>query len=234
MMIMIRNYNDFAQALLDAGFSMGGGGSDGIFSLIPWHWNEAPPYETPVRWHTGDADTDPWEWRIRVVQERNDIAYAKLFFKKSGFISREFYPYFLAARRKGADFAYAYQSGTLSHAAKRIYDVIAASDKISVPDIKKAAAFSSEEKAIFDRALTELQMGMYVTICGTFAKHPAVMPATLLCTTEKFFASSEKEADVFATAAKISPAEAADKIKTRILELNPSALEKKMQKFIFG
>ncbi|MCL2188523.1 MAG: hypothetical protein FWC16_06675 [Defluviitaleaceae bacterium] len=231
---MIKNFNNFTQALITAGFSMGGGGNDGIFSLIPWHWNEAPPYPTPVAWHTGDPDTDPWEWRIRVVQERNDIAYAKLFFKKSGFITREFYAYFLAVRRKGADLAYAYESGTISHAAKRIYDAIHANEKISVPDIKKQALFSSEEKSAFDRALTELQMGMYVTICGTYAKHPAVMPATLFCTTEKFFKASNTEPDVFAIAAKISPEEAAAKIKARILELNPSAQEKKVQKFIFG
>ena len=31
-----------------------------------------------------DPETDPWEWRIRVLDERDDIAYAKLFYKKSG------------------------------------------------------------------------------------------------------------------------------------------------------
>ena len=80
---MILGYNDFVNSLLDAGFSMGGGNSEGIFSVVSWSWNEAPPYDTPVRWHTGDPETDPWEWRIRVLDERDDIAYAKLFFKKS-------------------------------------------------------------------------------------------------------------------------------------------------------
>jgi len=46
---------DFVETLLAAGFSMGGGSGDGIYSVVPWSWNEPPPYKTPVRWHTGDA-----------------------------------------------------------------------------------------------------------------------------------------------------------------------------------
>ena len=120
----IRNYQDFTAALLQAGFSMGGGNDEGIFALIPWNWEETPPYETPVRWHTGDADTDPWEWRMRVLDERTDVAYGKVFFKKSGFITRDWAPHFLAARRGKAEFNGAYVDGTLSHAAKRIYNTV--------------------------------------------------------------------------------------------------------------
>ena len=96
----IKGYGDFVSTLLDVGFSMGGGNSEGIFSVIPWNWKEVPPYETPVSWHTGNPETDPWEWRIRVLDERKDIAYSKLFFKKSGYITKEWAPYFLAVRRE--------------------------------------------------------------------------------------------------------------------------------------
>lgn len=57
---------------------MGGGNAKGVFALIPFDWREEPP-GCPVRWHTGDADTDPWEWRMRVLEERDDVAYAKVF-----------------------------------------------------------------------------------------------------------------------------------------------------------
>ena len=79
----IRNFNDFVDVLLAAGFSMGGGNSEGIISIIPWSWNEHPPYETPVRWHTGDPENDPWEWRMRVLDERDDIAYERCFLIKA-------------------------------------------------------------------------------------------------------------------------------------------------------
>ena len=114
---MIRNYNDFLETLLDAGFAMGGGNDEGIYATIRWNWNEPPPYDTPIAWHTGDPETDPWEWRTRVLDEGRGIAYAKLFFKKSGFITKAWYPYFLAARRNGKTFTEAYEDGTISHFA---------------------------------------------------------------------------------------------------------------------
>ena len=86
---MIRCYDDFIEALLTAGFSMGGGSADGIYAIIDRGWNDTPPNDTPIRWHTGDPETDPWEWINRVLDERNDIAYGKLFFKKSGYIDRK-------------------------------------------------------------------------------------------------------------------------------------------------
>ena len=230
----IRNYDDFVAALLDAGFSMGGGNSEGIYSIISWNWNDAPPYDTPVRWHTGNAETDPWEWRIRVLDERDDIAYGKLFFKKSGFITKEWYPYFLAARRGGVDFEDAYMEGTISHFAKRIYEVVVDNGTLPVDAIKQMAGFSKEDKSGFDRALTELQMKMYLTICGRYQKiskkgEEYGMSPTIFCTTEQLLGR-----DVFAQAAGISAEAAKNKIIERVLQLNPSAEEKKIGKFIFG
>ena len=241
---MIANYNNFVDTLLNAGFSMGGGNSEGIFSIINWGWNEAPPYETPVVWHTGDPHTDPWEWRMRVVEERDDIAYGKFFFKKSGFITREWYPYFLAARRDGNSFEDAYAEGTISYFAKRIYDVVAENGTLPLHGIKQLAGFTREDKSGFDRALTELQMGMFLTMCGvqnrTVRKNEdlglsmdielnqsASWPSTVFCTTERFFGE-----DVFKKAARISKAEAVDAIRAQVLMLNPLANERKVTRFI--
>ena len=41
---------------------------------------------------------------MRVLEEREDIAYSKVFFRTSGYITREWYPYFYAVRRKGESF----------------------------------------------------------------------------------------------------------------------------------
>ena len=100
---------------------MGGGNDDGIYSIINWGWNEPLPYDTPIRWHTGDPETDPWEWRVRVLTEGREIAYAKLFFKKSGYITKQWYPLFLAARRKGQTFQDVYEAGAASHFAKTTF-----------------------------------------------------------------------------------------------------------------
>jgi len=231
---MILNYNDFIEALLTAGFSMGGGNADGIYAIINWGWNETPPFETPIRWHTGDPDTDPWEWINRVLDERNDIAYGKLFFKKSGYITKEWFPCFLAVRRDGISFDEAYEDGTISHFAKRIYDVVNAHDQLPVEEIKRLGGFLREDKPGFDRAMTELQMRMFLSPCGRRMKvskdgEEYGWSSTVFCTTERFFGD-----DIFEEAARINVDEAFEKIKAQILKLNPSAQEKKIVKFIRG
>ena len=77
---MIKNYNDFINALLNAGFSGAiGGKDDGVFGLFRYGWGAED--ESSIHWHTGDPETDPWEWRMRVLNERSDIAYSKVFFR---------------------------------------------------------------------------------------------------------------------------------------------------------
>ena len=231
---MIKNYNDFVNSLIDAGFSMGGGNSEGIFSVIPWSWNEAPPYDTPVRWHTGNQETDPWEWRIRVLDERDDIAYAKLFFNKSGYITKEWYPYFLAVRRGSKNFREEYADGKMSHFAKRIYDVIIENETLPLHAIKQIGGFSKEDTSKFDRALVELQMKMYLTMCGRKQKlskkgEEYGWSSTVFCTIERYFGK-----DIVEKASKINELEATERITEKIYSLNPTADPKKIIKFIKG
>lgn len=230
----IKNYSDFVTALLDAGFSMGGGNNDGVFSVIPWNWDEQPPYDTPVRWHTGDPETDPWEWRMRVLDERNDIAYAKLFFKKSGYIAKEWFPYFLTVRRGNMTFNEEYADGAISNHAKRIYEAILENGTLPLHAIKQFAGFGKEEKSQFERALVELQMKMYLTMCGRQQKisqkgEEYGWSSTVFCTTESFWGE-----DVFEKAGRIEKDEAFQKITERICVLNPNAEQKKILKFITG
>ena len=229
----LNDYNDFVRILLQAGFSLGSGSTDGIFAVVPFNWlNE--PKDSQVRWHTGNPDTDPWEWRIRVLDERDDIAYSKMFFKKSGFITKEWYPYFLAARRQGRDFAEEYRRGAISHYAKRIYEVVSAAGKVPFHEIKQLGGFSREDKSRFESALVELQMKLYITICGIRQKTSQDgggygWPSTVFCTTEKFWGS-----EVFDKAGCISLDEAEEAITGRILELNPAADRNKMLRFMRG
>ena len=233
-MKMIRCYDDFVDELLKSGFSMAGGSADGIYAIIDWGWNEQPPYDTPIAWHTEDSETDPWVWRMRVLEERSDTAYAKLFFKKSGFITRDWYQYFLAVRRGGMTFDEAYDDGTISHNAKRIYDVVDEFGTMPLHGIKQMSGFTKEDKSGFDRAITELQMRMYLTMCGRQQKLSQKgleygWSSTVFCKTEDFFGEA-----VFEEASKIPPDEAHEIIKEQILRLNPAAQTRRIDKFISG
>ena len=230
----LNNYNDFTGILLDSGFSIGGGNDEGIFAIVDYSWANEPP-GSPIVWHTGDPETDPWEWRLRVLNERNDIAYAKLFFKKSGYITRELYPHFLALRRGGRDFRDEYDDGLISNPAKRIYDAVSEHGDLPLNEIKGFGGFGKNEKSQFDSALTDLQMRLYVTICGSHRKLNSKgeeygWNTTMLCTTERFW----EHTDVFARSANMDEADAYATIRERVLSLNPSAEEKKIRKFAFG
>lgn len=228
------NFDDFVKNLIASGFSMGGGSSEGIYAIVDYGWQETPP-ASPIVWHTGNPETDPWEWRVRVLNERKGIAYSKCFFNKSGYITEEFYPCFLSLRRVGRDFEDDYTDGHISHYAKRIYNIIREYDELSLRDIKTLGGFGHNEKSRFDSALTELQMRMYLTICGARRQvnrkgEEYGWETTVFCTAERFW----KDTDVFALAEKLNETDAYNIISERILELNPFADDKRIKKFIYG
>ncbi len=224
----INNYDDFVNALLKVGMSTGGEkNSDGIFALCDY-------YGKCIQWHTEDIDTDPWEWRIRVLDQRDDIAYGKFFFKKSGYITADWYPYFYAVRRGGKSFEEDYSDGNISFYAKRIYELICKEEVLPLHIIKKLGNFTKEDKTKFDNAITELQMKMYITMYGRSKKHSKTgqeygWSSTVFCKTEDFF-----DGDILEKADSLVKGQAYEKLYTHILELNPGADSKKIKKFILG
>lgn len=224
---MIHDFGDFVSALLKAGFSVGGENDEGVFAL-------SSSFAAEVQAHTGRPETDPWEWRMRVLEERHDIANAKLFFHKSGYITKEWYPYFLAVRRGGAEFDDAYADGTVSQYDKRIYEAIRQNGALPFHAIKRLAGFGKGEQSKFEGSLIRLQMMMYMTMCGRQQKVsqmglPYGWYSTVFCTTEQFWGG-----EVFEKAASIRREDAAEKIRERIFRLNPDADERKIAKFIWG
>jgi len=230
---MINNYNDFISALRKAGFSGAiGGRDDGVFGLFRYGWGAEK--ETGIHWHTGDPDTDPWEWRIRVLTEQNDIAYSKVFFRKAGYITKEWYPYFYAARRGDKTLEDEYYDGLISNLAKRIYDTVLENDRLPVHRIKQIAGISRDEKSKFDSALTELQMKMYLTICDIYYNisqkgEQYGFSSTVFCTPELFWGK-----DIIIEAECIDEDEAIEVIKNQLLYLNPNTSKTKILTFITG
>ena len=147
--MIIQNYEDFITALKQVGFSMGSGNGEGVFSLCSWFGGR-------IRWHTEDPNTDPWEWRMRVLDEREDIAYAKVFFHKSGYITKEWYPCFLAARRSGLTLEEAYEDGTISRPARKVYDLIRENGSLPTHRIKKMGGFLNPLQLFSEMRKTKL------------------------------------------------------------------------------
>ncbi len=221
----IRCFADFCDDLMLAGFTPASD-SGGVFSLSDWFGNE-------IQWHTEQPDTDPWEWRMRVLEERDDIAYGKFFWKKGGYITREWMPAFLAVRQP-KELDSAYRDGEIGGSAKRIYDVLRENGPQPLHLLRIQAGFGKkEEKSRFERGLVELQMRLDVTICGSWQKvsgsgTPYGWNATVLCTMADYFGP-----EVIREAKHLTPEQAEKLLRERLWELNPAADEKKRKRFLF-
>ena len=89
-----------------------------------------------------------------------------------------------------------------------------------------------ENKARFERALTELQMRMFITMCARQQKQSSTGEdygwfSTVFCTTERYFGNA-----VFEKAASLKPEEAAKAIRQQVFKLNPDAKAKNIEEFI--
>jgi hypothetical protein len=152
---------EFITKLHSAGFSGAvGGKDDGVFGLFRYGWGAED--ENAPHWHTGDPDTDPWEWRVRVLNERDDIAYGKLFFRKAGYITRQWYPYFLAARRDGNTFDELYADGLYSREAKRVYETLTENGGLPVQSHHKRSHADGKKRYILFQNLHILPISSFV------------------------------------------------------------------------
>jgi hypothetical protein len=121
-------------------------------------------------WFVKDVE-GPWEWREEVAAG-GEIAYAKLFNKKAGFISREWYPDFANYRRDGYDFDARYDDGLASMPSKAIMDVLLEHEGgLLSNDLKQLAGFGKSGAKGFDTAMTHLQMQTYITARQFEYKH---------------------------------------------------------------
>jgi len=139
--------------------------------FIPLFENSIPGFSveenTPADfWWTGDSERDPWEWRMILARDP-EIAYGKMFHRRAGFISKEWFPAFANYRRNGYDFDALYEDGMASYRAKAIMDVFALDEKmtgreIMSYDIKAEAGFGKGGHKNFEGVLTDLQIQTYL------------------------------------------------------------------------
>ena len=136
--------------------------------FLPLFANEVPGFSaeehvSPLFWWTGDPEQDPWEWR-EIIPATGEVAYGKFFNNKTGFISREWFPYFANARRDGYDFDAAWDDGLVQRRYKAIMDLCEDGGMHPGFELKPAAGFGKEGYKNFDGCITQLQMQTYLII----------------------------------------------------------------------
>lgn len=217
---MLRTYEEFAEYLEKTGFM--------TLSENPAGWPSLEGITDPARWFT-DGPDDPWQWRIRVTEERR-AAYAKIFFGMPSFITREWYPFFLASRRGGRSFDDAWERGLMSGEAKRIHGLFRERSVLATHEIKRLGGFAGKAGR-YESAMKALQTGMFLTVSGmtrmtTLDGRPHSWPVAEYRSVEGWAWPEALE-----RAAGIGPPEAADRIAEHMLEAMPGLKKQAIRKF---
>lgn len=118
---------------------------------------------TPSQYWFVDGVEGPWEWREKIAAEGN-IAYAKLFNKKAGFVNKRWYPDLVNYRRDGYDFDARYEDGLASRKCKVLIDLLTEKGDLLSTELKEFGGFGRDGEKGFETALTLLQMQTYITV----------------------------------------------------------------------
>ena len=135
--------------------------------FLPFFAHSIPQFSieefTPSQYWFTDGVEGPWEWRMELAR-RGVVAYGKLFSKKAGLVSREWYPDLANYRRDGSDFDARYEDGLASRKEKLVMDVLLQNGPTLSKDLKRLAGFGRNGLKGFDTVITNLQMRTYITV----------------------------------------------------------------------
>lgn len=183
-------------------------------------------------WWTGDAETDPWEWR-KVIASHRRIAYGKFFGRKAGFISKDWFPLLANYRRDGYDFDARWDDELASLRSKKIMDLFAGENydrELFASEMKQEAGLSKEKN--FDGEITNLQMQTYICI-GDFKRkvnksgNEYGWGVAVYCTPEHLWGYNH-----IASCYSEEPTASAAKLEAHLQELYPEASASQISRFL--
>jgi hypothetical protein len=137
------------------------------YGFLPFFQNEIEGFSveehTPAHLWFSATEDGPWEWKGPVARNRTCL-YGKLFAGKAGFVSRDWAPDLLNARRDGYDFDARYDDGLASRKDKEIYDAVCAHGSLLTQELKQCCNYRKGGNRGFDTVVTRLQMQTYLII----------------------------------------------------------------------
>jgi len=144
------------------------------FTLSHFHWPVASLYVAVCgrrnpRWprHTHHDPEIGLTWNLKDSLPANRLTYyGKLVRGKPTLVSLDLFPAFCALIREGkgsGDYIVDYRHGRMTRAAVRILEALHERGSLPTPDLRRAAAMRGAERtAEFDRAMAELQRGLWI------------------------------------------------------------------------
>ena len=138
------------------------------YGFLPFFAGDIPGFSieehvTADAWYSADGTWKVWEWKGPVIRDLG-CAYGKFFDKKSGFISKEWFPDFANYRRDGYDFDARYDDGLAYYGDKELFELVDKNGPIVSKLLKSKGNYRKGGKKGFDTLITRLQSQCYIII----------------------------------------------------------------------
>ncbi len=161
-MPLLTSYQDFLERVDELGFLLLSDTVPGMPSLGA---------ETPSSsWHTGDAETDPWQWKDRAAQEKR-LAYGCILGGHKGFVSARMYALFYAACHPPEPMPERWAGGTVRQTTWQLWQLFERKRLLNTGEVRREMGVSAKSGAgRVDSAMQELQAGYYLTTAGVRRK----------------------------------------------------------------
>lgn len=151
-------YSDFLERVDELGFMPMGAAVAGL----PFLGEEVDP----ASWHTGDVETDPWQWKDRAAAEKR-AAYGCILGGEKGFVSARFYPIFLAACRPLEPMPERYESGVVNQTTWQLWSLFQAQTGLNTSEVRQLMKVTAKSGASrVETSLGALQAEFYITVSG--------------------------------------------------------------------
>lgn len=161
-MALLMNYREFIHRVNELGYMPFAPILPGMPSLS----GETPPEQ----WHTGDPETDPWQWKDRAVEEKQ-LAFGCVLGGNKGFISGRLYPYFHAAFHPDEEMEERRDAGLVSQTVWQLWQIFQRGATPDTGEIRKMMGVTKKQGAAkIDNAIKELQREFYITVVGNRRK----------------------------------------------------------------
>jgi len=185
---------------------------------------------SPSQWHT-NLSCDPWIWKDKMAFE-NKAAYAKIFSKRPMFVSLKWYPVFLSYFRPSDSMEGLHKKGVISFYAYQIYKLLNEFGKLNTHNLRNMLHIKREEKSKFRNALIELQIKMFITVCGVSQKENKEGLPYGWHVTDYDLVERWCSREICHQSLEFSAREAGKMIKDHIRKNKPDMDEKEIEKFI--
>jgi hypothetical protein len=152
-------YSEFIERLEELGFmSLSPNLAAGLPSLGEETASEA--------WHTGNPETDPWQWKDRAAEEKK-AAYGCILGGEKGFVSAKMYPLFYAACHPIVSMPERWEAGQVNQITWALWQLFEKDSLLNTSDVRKKMGVSaSSGGSRVDAGLRDLMSEYYLTIAG--------------------------------------------------------------------